>query len=325
MLVIIVKNAQGELCTQVPFTGGALTIGRDKARNIVIDSKSVSRHHGSLLTSGGKVLYVDEGSSNGSRVDGQPVTAPTQLTAKSVIQIGDHQITFQVVASADAPAAARPAPATPAASVAEPLATQVRTQTFAQPPIAPKPTSVAKPVEASELEVRPMMSVPPSKSLPPSTDIEDFRITLADLPAVSAKPADTARPATVAGLLEQQIQGIRSQRQDHQETTRTRRDQFDQAWRDSLVAVRELKGRVGNDPRILFYVVSRDEQEVTVKLKDNSARGFCNLTLSLRHPIKETSAEGIVWFAETGDEPRAYGDTKEALQDFVRAIASKLA
>lgn len=323
MLVIIVKNTQGELCAQVPFTGGALTIGRDKARNIVLDSKSVSRHHGSLLSSGGKVLYVDEGSSNGSRVDGVAVTAPVQLTGKSVIQIGEYLIILQVIGAADAPSSVRPPVANPVpatAIAAGPPAAQ--TQTFAKPVVA-----APQPDTASEFEVRPMMPAPPRpKPTPPPTGLEGFRITLDDAPAAPPKkPADAAHPNSVGGLLEQQIQGIRSQRQDYQDITRTRRDQFDQAWREAITAVRELKSRVGADPRVLFYVISRDEQETTVKLKDNSSRGFCNLTLSRRHPIKETMAEGIVWFAETGDEPRSYSITKEALQDFVRAIASRLA
>ena len=32
-------------------------------------------------------------------------------------------------------------------------------------------------------------------------------------------------------------------------------------------------------------------------------------------------AEGVVWVAETGDEPRAYSDPKILLDDFVRCIA----
>jgi pSer/pThr/pTyr-binding forkhead associated (FHA) protein len=325
MLMIIVKNAQGELCTQVPFTGGALTIGRDKARSIVLESKSVSRHHGSLLSSGGKVLYVDEGSSNGSRVDGQPVKAPVQLTAKSVIQIGEYQISLQVAAATDTPSLARPASATAPDTQASVAQAAVRTQTFDKPVVAAGPK--IKMDATSEFEVRPVISAPPPpKPAPPPTGLEGFRITLDDVPKVEpSRVGDAPRPDTVAGLLDQQIQGIRSQRQDYQDTTRTRREQFDQAWREAIVAVKELKGRVGNDPRVLFYVISRDEQEVTVKVKDSSSRGFCNLTLSRRHPIKETSAEGIVWFAETGDEPRSYSKTTEALQDFVRAIASKLA
>ena len=336
MLLIIVKNAEGAICAQVPYAGGALTIGRDKARHIVLDSKAVSRHHGSLLSSGGKVLYVDEGSGNGSRVDGQLVTAPVPLTAKSVINIADYSITLQTTAE-NKPA--EPAPA-PAPVTVKPVASPSDAATATPEPF-PKaaeaavaaPSKPADPVvppapaeKEDEFDVQPVMvSPPPRKPSPQPTGLEGFRITLDDAP--KAKPKVEAVPlvANIGSLLDQQLQGIRSQRQDYQETTRTRREQFDQTWRDAVVAARELKSRVGNDSRVLFYVISRDEQDVTVKLKENSSRGFCNVTISRRHPIKETMAEGIVWFSETGDEPRSYSDPKIMIEDFVRAIAAKLA
>lgn len=337
MLLVIVKNAEGKVCAQVPYSGGALTIGRDKARHVVLDSRSVSRHHGSLLSSGGKVLYVDEGSGNGSRVDGQPVTAPVPLTAKSVIHIGGYSITLQAAADEEskpaavvaAAASAVPPPLPPVvtSNAPEPTTAKLAPQAVAAPaaPVKPAAPAAAAATDA-EFDVQPVMTAPPPrKPAPPPVELEGFRITLDDAPKPQPKVAPPPLAATVGKLLDQQLQGIRSQRQDHQETTRTRREQFDQGWRAAVTAARELKGRVGNDPRVLFYVISRDEQEVTVKLKENSSRGFCNLTISKRHPIKETMAEGLVWFAETGDDPKSYSDPREMLEDFVRAIAAKLA
>lgn len=299
MLLVIVKNAEGKVCAQVPYSGGVLTIGRDKARHLVLDSRVVSRHHGSLLSSGGKVLYVDEGGGNGSRVNGQPVTAPVPLTAKSVINIADYSITLQSVT------------AEPAKSTVTPL---------------PTAAASAEAATESEFDVQPVIVSPPvRRPAPPPPELAGFRITLDDAPKTQPKTDTPPLVSSIGSLLDQQLQGIRSQRQDHQETTRTRREQFDQAWRTAVTAARELKGRVGNDPRVLFYVIARDEQDVTVKIKENSSRGFCNLTISRRHPIKETMAEGLVWFAETGDEPKSYSDPKEMLEDFVRSIAAKLA
>lgn len=339
MLLVIVKNAEGAVCAQVPYSGGALTIGRDKARHIVLDSKAVSRHHGSLLSSGGKVLYIDEGSGNGSRVDGQQVTTPVPLTAKSVINIADYSITLQPAAviagepegKTPQPAAAPPAANPAVSSPANPVAMQIPVPKPVESVIA-APTRPAVPVIApvaepeDEFDVQPVMvAPPPRKPAPPPTGLEGFRITLDDAPKPKSKVESAPLAANIGSLLDQQLKGIRSQREDYQETTRTRREQFDQSWRDAVTAARELKGRVGSDARVLFYVISRDEQEVTVKLKENSSRGFCNLTISRRHPIKETMAEGIVWFAQTGDEPLSYSEPKVMLEDFVRAIAAKLA
>lgn len=318
MLLIIIKNAQGDVCAQVPYAGGALTIGRDKTRNIVLDSKAVSRHHGSLLSSGGKVLYIDEGSSNGSTVDGQPVTAPVPLSGRSVVQIGEFRMMLQIQqpaatsAPADVPSAAAATPTSPP----EPVT---------QAPAAP----VSPPVVSHEetLTIEPILRAKPvQERVPVVNGLEGFRITLDEhLQNRDKKPEAPRFSNKVDGLLEQQIQGIRSQRQDVQETQRQRREQFDQAWKEAIVAARQLKTRTGADPRVLFFVIARDEREVTVKLKENSARGFCNFSISLHHPVKETAAEGLAWFAETGDEPRSYGDPKEMMEDFVRAIAGKLA
>lgn len=318
MLLVIVKNAEGKVCAQVPFNGGSLTIGRDKTRHVVLESRSVSRHHGSLLASGGKVLYVDEGSSNGSRVDGQAVTTPVPLTGRSVIEIGDYLITLQL---------ARPTGVQDSKHPTVPASSAATTESSGSAESVVRAAATQAAASEPDLDVQPVMVTrPPTRPAPPPTGLEGFRITLGEAPKPEQKKQEAGGLADkVSGLLEQQIQGIRSQRQDHQETTRTRRESFEQAWREAIVGARELKNRVGNDPRVLFYVISRDEQEVTVKLKENSERGFCNVTISRRHPIKETMAEGILWFAETGSEPRSYSNPKEMLEDFVRAIAVKLA
>lgn len=308
MLLVIVKNERGEVCAEVPYSGGALTIGRDKTRHIVLASKAVSRHHGSLLSSGGKVLYIDEGSSNGSRVDGQTVTSPVALSNRSMVQIGEYVMTLQLQKSAAPESVAEPAEA-----LAE----------------SAEPTAAPTPVASTEdtLSIVPMLRAQPVReSVPVANALEGFRITLDDKPRAAPRPVAASAPTDkVAGLLDQQIQGIRSQRQDAQDVQRERRERFEQAWRDAILAAKQLKARIGNDPRVLFFVIARDEREVTVKLKENSSRGFCNFGVSLHHPIKETVAQGIAWFAETGSEPRAYNDPKEMMEDFVRAIASKLA
>jgi hypothetical protein len=224
-----------------------------------------------------------------------------------VIQIGEYSVTLQLQ---------KPDFTSPAEGSAAPVS-------------EPAPDSAPSPVASSEetLSIEPIARAQPVReSVPVSSGLEGFRITLDDRPKEAPKPVETTPLADkVGGLLDQQIQGIRSQRQDVQETQRQRRERFEQAWREAVVAARQLKGRIGNDPRVLFFVVARDEREITVKLKENSPRGFCNFGISLHHPVKETVAEGIAWLAETGSEPRAYNEPKEMVEDFVRAIASKLA
>jgi hypothetical protein len=83
--------------------------------------------------------------------------------------------------------------------------------------------------------------------------------------------------------------------------------------------------KLRGNPRVLYFVQSRDGEEFSIKIADSSPRGYTNLTLSSRHPITGKRAEGVVWFGQFGDEPQAYREPKDALEDFVRRIAGILA
>lgn len=66
-----------------PLHGDVVTIGRETGRNVLIDSDpTVSRRHARLERQGTQWVLVDEGSRNGSFVNGQPVQ-------QRVIQVGD--------------------------------------------------------------------------------------------------------------------------------------------------------------------------------------------------------------------------------------------
>ena len=72
------------------------SLGRSTDNAIVLDSTRVSRHHAkiSLLPTG--IVVEDTGSTNGTFVNGQQITAQYQLTPGDIIGIADY-ITFQYV------------------------------------------------------------------------------------------------------------------------------------------------------------------------------------------------------------------------------------
>ncbi len=72
------------------------TLGRSADNTIVLDSTRVSRYHAriSLLPAG--VVIEDTGSTNGTYVNGQQITAQYQLSSGDMIGIADY-ITFQYV------------------------------------------------------------------------------------------------------------------------------------------------------------------------------------------------------------------------------------
>ena len=63
--------------------GGGLTIGRADDNDLVARDTRVSRHHGRISGRRGTLVYVDLGSTNGSRVNGEPVT-------EVVLGVGDR-------------------------------------------------------------------------------------------------------------------------------------------------------------------------------------------------------------------------------------------
>jgi len=63
--------------------GGGLTIGRAEDNDLVARDSRVSRHHGRIAGRRGTLVYLDLGSTNGSRVNGEPVT-------EVVLGVGDR-------------------------------------------------------------------------------------------------------------------------------------------------------------------------------------------------------------------------------------------
>lgn len=70
------------------------TIGRDLGCSIVVDDPFASGHH-AALTYRGRAWYLEDlGSTNGTLLNGLPVTAPTSLGFGDVVQVGE--VTFRL-------------------------------------------------------------------------------------------------------------------------------------------------------------------------------------------------------------------------------------
>jgi pSer/pThr/pTyr-binding forkhead associated (FHA) protein len=84
-----------------PITGSRTVIGRGSDADITVDDTGISRKHVEVLWDGTRAQVSDLGSTNGSKLDGNPVTrAP--LSPDSIIDIGRTRIVFRVLAqSAD--------------------------------------------------------------------------------------------------------------------------------------------------------------------------------------------------------------------------------
>lgn len=89
--------------TRHPITHSRTIIGRGSDATITVDDTGISRKHVEVLWDGTRAEVHDLGSTNGSRLNGNPVSrAP--LPPDSVIDIGRTRIVFRVLAqSAAAP------------------------------------------------------------------------------------------------------------------------------------------------------------------------------------------------------------------------------
>jgi hypothetical protein len=199
-----------------------LTIGRVTGCDIVLDDHKSSRRHARLVVEGGVVEVEDLGSSNGTLLNGKPVTRRV-LRPGDKIQIGATVLTFAEGAPGAAAApdrqvqAARPPAASSDDEVDlfggdEPAATGTREQPAPAPPI-PAPAA-RPPVQPPNLTTAPPLRVEPSKPArvpaptspsppPPPAEVVEFADEVVEVrQAARPEPAVTARskaPAPAPG------------------------------------------------------------------------------------------------------------------------------
>lgn len=80
--------------------GGSLTIGRAVDNDFVAVDGRVSRHHGRIVGRRGTLVYEDLGSTNGSRVNGVPVTEVV-LGVGDRLEVGDTALVVEVAGAPD--------------------------------------------------------------------------------------------------------------------------------------------------------------------------------------------------------------------------------
>src|SRR4029077_17526123 len=78
----------------VILKAGVNSVGRASVNDVTIEDGSVSSSHCQLIVSDGVVRIRDVGSTNGTRVNGAPVTE-TDLQPGHSIQLGSVQLMFE--------------------------------------------------------------------------------------------------------------------------------------------------------------------------------------------------------------------------------------
>ena len=90
-VTLIIHSVDG--AREVPLTGSRLSLGRTEPADVVINDQSLSRVHASINRDGDRVWIIDEGSTNGSLVNGAPVPASgTPLRDGDEIYLGNTTV-----------------------------------------------------------------------------------------------------------------------------------------------------------------------------------------------------------------------------------------
>ncbi|MBN2167998.1 MAG: FHA domain-containing protein [Actinobacteria bacterium] len=76
--------------------GRAVSIGRAPDCEIIIDDTYVSNKHASVYESGGAFLVEDQGSTNGTYVNGRKISYPLELRPGDRIKIGKSVFEFKL-------------------------------------------------------------------------------------------------------------------------------------------------------------------------------------------------------------------------------------
>jgi hypothetical protein len=74
---------------------GPVVVGRAAGSDIMVGAEYVSGRHARLMPLEDRLVLEDLGSTNGTRVNGEPVTGPVELIDGDSVQIGDVVLQVQ--------------------------------------------------------------------------------------------------------------------------------------------------------------------------------------------------------------------------------------
>ena len=89
-LTLLVENRESQT---FPIRG-TVHLGRDKSNSVVVADQKVSRHHAVLTPVGEAFVLTDQGSANGTYLNGVLISQPTRLKSHDKMTIGDTTFLF---------------------------------------------------------------------------------------------------------------------------------------------------------------------------------------------------------------------------------------
>lgn len=94
-MATIILAKDGVTLQELPLLKTRITIGRRTYNDIVIDAPGISAEHAVIITTPTESYFEDLGSTNGSRLNGQPVKKHL-LQGRDVIELATHTIQYRI-------------------------------------------------------------------------------------------------------------------------------------------------------------------------------------------------------------------------------------
>jgi pSer/pThr/pTyr-binding forkhead associated (FHA) protein len=159
----------------------------------------------------------------------------------------------------------------------------------------------------------------------------------APLPAVAARdplPEKPTRPvigvapptpATDVGKLDALVGSIRSHRERERAAKEAFQAQVREQWQKTLAYAEQLKEKVGKDPRVKYFSVSRRANDVMIRFQRDPSSAVQMLYLSLEHPEEKNHALQGIWFRRSGAADRCMQSADEVATELVSEVAFLIA
>lgn len=94
-MATIILARDGVTLQELPLLKTRITIGRRTYNDLVIDAPGISAEHAVIITTPTESYFEDLGSTNGSRLNGQPVKKHL-LQGRDVIELATHTIQYRI-------------------------------------------------------------------------------------------------------------------------------------------------------------------------------------------------------------------------------------
>ncbi len=127
-------------------------------------------------------------------------------------------------------------------------------------------------------------------------------------------------------IFDHMVTGIRKDRADNKREEHENKRKFETDWQHVVRSMQQLEQKVKGHPKVIYFNISRDQREITVKLVDETSKQRYRLiTLTRDHPSGKFKQMEVVWLTEYAGRERYFMDAKEAMAEVVTIVAATLA